>query len=208
MLKAWEALRVMATDTCRPFSRDRRGLVLGEGAAIVVLETLVGAEKRGAAVLGEVIGFGASADAADLTSPNAGGMRRAISACLDDAGLAPDAVQYVNAHGTGTATNDSAETTAIKAAFGEAAARRLAISSTKSMVGHALGAAGGLEVIATLNAIRDGVAPPTMNYLGPDPACDLDYVPNAAREMQIDAALSNSFAFGGLNAVLALRRLQ
>jgi nodulation protein E len=206
-LKGWEALRVMANDTCRPFSRDRRGLVIGEGAGLVVLETLDGARARGATILGEVAGFGASADAADLTNPDVGGMTRAMRSCLQDAGLAPDAVQYVNAHGTGTTTNDSAETAALHAAFGDHA-RRLAISSTKSMVGHSLGAAGGLEFIATLCAIRDNVAPPTMNYLGLDPACDLDYVPNAARPMRIDTAISNSFAFGGLNAVLAARRFQ
>jgi nodulation protein E len=204
-LKAWEALRVMANDTCRPFSRDRRGLVIGEGAGVVVLETLDGAKARGAAILGEVAGCGMSADAADITNPDVGGMTRAIVACLRDAGLSPEAVQYVNAHGTGTAANDATETAALHAAFGPHA-RSLAVSSTKSMVGHALGAAGGLEFIAALLAIRDNVAPPTMNYLGPDPACDLDYVPNAAREMRIDTALSNSFAFGGLNAVLAARR--
>jgi nodulation protein E len=206
LLKAWEGLRVMANDTCRPFSRDRRGLVIGEGAGIVVLETLAAASARGAPIMGEVIGFGMTADAVDITNPDVGGMTRAISGCLQDAGVAPDAVQYVNAHGTGTAANDAAETAAVKAAFGDHA-RRLAVSSTKSMVGHALGAAGALEFVATLLAIRDNVAPPTMNYLGPDPACDLDYVPNAARQMRIDTALSNSFAFGGLNAVLAARRL-
>jgi nodulation protein E len=207
-LKAWEALRVMASDTCRPFSRERRGLVLGEGAAIVVLERLEDARARGAEILCEVAGFGATADAADLTNPSVEGMTRAICACLHDAGMAPEAVHYINAHGTGTAPNDVAETAAIKAAFGGDVARRLAISSTKSMVGHALGAAGALELVAAMSAIRDGAAPPTMNYVGPDPACDLDYVPNEARRMTIDAALSNSFAFGGLNAVLALRRAQ
>jgi nodulation protein E len=204
-LRGWEGLRIMANDTCRPFSRDRRGLVIGEGAGMVVLETLAGASRRGAAILGEVTGFGMSADAGDITNPDVGGMARAISGCLADAGLTAESVQYVNAHGTGTATNDASETVALKAVFG-AHAHALAISSTKSMVGHALGAAGALEFIATLLAIRDGVAPPTTNYVGPDPACDLDYVPNAAREMQIDSAISNSFAFGGLNAVLAARR--
>jgi nodulation protein E len=198
-------LRLKANDTCRPFSRDRRGLVIGEGAGMVVLETLAAASARGAAILGEVTGFGMSADAGDITNPDVGGMARAISGCLKDAGVSADAIEYVNAHGTGTAANDASETAALKTAFG-VHARALAISSTKSMVGHALGAAGALEFIATLLAIRDGVAPPTTNYLGPDPACDLDYVPNAAREMRIDNALSNSFAFGGLNAVLAARR--
>jgi nodulation protein E len=205
-LKGWEALRVMAPDTCRPFSRDRKGLVIGEGAAIVVLETLEGARARGSNILGEIVGFGMSADAEDLTNPDVGGMTRAIAGCMNDAGLTPDDIDYVNAHGTGTLANDQTETAALKAALGERA-RGVAISSTKSMVGHALGAAGALEFVATIMAIRDGVAPPTMGYLGADPACDLDYVPNAARDMKIDVALSNSFAFGGLNAVLAARRL-
>ena len=205
-LKAWEALRVMANDTCRPFSKDRRGLVLGEGAGMVVFETLENARKRGAPVIAEVVGFGMTADAKDLTNPDAGGMGRAITACLADGGLTPDDVDYINAHGTGTLANDLTETKALKTALGDRAAK-IPASSTKSMVGHALGAAGGLEFVATLLAIRDNVAPPTIGYLGADPACDLDYVPNAAREMRIDAAMSNSFAFGGLNAVLAARRL-
>lgn len=204
-LKSWEALRVMATDTCRPFSKDRKGLVMAEGAAIVVLETLEGATKRGANILGEVIGFGMSADARDLTNPDTDGMARAMTGCLNDAGLTPEEVHYVNAHGTGTTANDSTETKALKVALGERA-YKIPVSSTKSMVGHALGAAGSLEFIAAMMAIRDNVAPPTMGYLGPDPACDLDYVPNAARDTKIDVALSNSFAFGGLNAVLAVRR--
>jgi nodulation protein E len=204
-IKAWEAMRVMAPDTCRPFSKDRKGLVLGEGAAIVVLETLDGARKRGAEILGEIIGFGMSADAADLTNPDVGGMSRAILASLDDGNLAPSDVQYVNAHGTGTTANDVAETEALKAAFGTHA-QKLAVSSTKSMVGHALGGAGALEAVATLMALRESVVPPTSNYLGEDPACDLDYVPNQARDRRIDIAISNSFAFGGLNAVLAFRR--
>lgn len=205
-LKGWEALRVMATDTCRPFSRDRKGLVMGEGAAIVVLETLEGAKARGANILGEVVGFGMSADAHDLTNPDVDGMSRAMTACLKDGGLTPDDVDYINAHGTGTLANDLTETKALKVAMGERA-YKIPTSSTKSMVGHALGGAGALEFVAALMAIRDRVAPPTMNYLGEDPACDLDYVPNAARDVDIDVALSNSFAFGGLNAVLAARRI-
>jgi nodulation protein E len=204
-LKGWEALRVMANDACRPFSRDRKGLVIGEGAAILVLETLEGAKARGAEIIGEVVGFGMSADAEDLTNPDVGGMTRAIVGCLKDAGLNPADVGYVNAHGTGTLANDQTETAALKASLGEWAAK-IPISSTKSMVGHALGAAGALEFVAAMLAIRDGVIPPTIGYLGPDPACDLDYVPNTAREMKIDTAISNSFAFGGLNAVLAARR--
>ena len=204
-VKAWEAMRILAPDTCRPFSRERKGMVLGEGAAILVLEPLDHAAARGADILGEIVGFGMSADAGDLTAPDPDGMVRAMTAALADAALAPDAIDYVNAHGTGTTANDSTETAALHATFG-AHAGRLAISSTKSMVGHALGAAGALEAVATLMALRDGVVPPTMNYLGPDPACDLDYVPNEARRRPLRAALSNSFAFGGLNAVLAFRR--
>ncbi len=204
-VKAWEAMRILAPDTCRPFSRERKGMVLGEGAAIVVLETLDHAAARGADILGEIVGFGMSADAGDLTAPDPDGMVRAMTAALADAGLAPEAIDYVNAHGTGTTANDAAETAALHTAFG-AHAGRLAISSTKSMVGHALGAAGALEAVAVVMALREGVAPPTMNYLGPDPACDLDYVPNEARRRALHIALSNSFAFGGLNAVLALRR--
>jgi nodulation protein E len=204
-LKGWEAMRVMAPDTCRPFSRDRKGMVIGEGAAVVVLETLEHAQARGASILGEMMGFGMSADARDLVSPDEGGMARALEQALADGGLARGDIQYVNAHGTGTAANDETETGALKRVFG-AHSTKLAISSTKSMVGHALGAAGALELVATILAIREGLVPPTIGYLGPDPACDLDYVPNTARTMQIDAALSNSFAFGGLNAVLALRR--
>jgi len=204
-MKGWEAMRVMAPDACRPFSRDRKGLVLGEGAAVLVLESAEHARARSAEILGEVVGFGMSSDAYDLTSPDEGGMVRALTGALTDGGLAATDIQYVNAHGTGTMANDETETKAIKRTFGTHAAE-LAISSNKSMVGHALGAAGGLELVATLMAMREKTVPPTINYLGPDPACDLDYVPNEARPLEIDAALSNSFAFGGLNAVLAVRR--
>jgi len=204
-MKGWEALRVTAPDTCRPFSRDRKGLVLGEGAAVVVLETLENAKKRSANILGEIVGFGMSADAADLLSPDEGGMVRAIEGALNDAKLSSSDVQYINAHGTGTAANDDTETKALKRAFGNRA-HQIAISSNKSMVGHSLGAAGALEFVATLMTLKEQVAPPTINYLGPDPNCDLDYVPNEARDMKIDAAISNSFAFGGLNAVLAVKR--
>jgi nodulation protein E len=204
-VKAWEAMRILAPDTCRPFSRERKGMVLGEGAAILVLETLDHAAARGADILGEIVGFGMSADAGDLTAPDPDGMLRAMAAALADAALAPDAIDYVNAHGTGTTANDAAETAALHKAFGTHAAR-LAISSTKSMVGHALGAAGALEAVAAVMALRAGIVPPTMNHLGADPACDLDYVPNEARPRPLRTALSNSFAFGGLNAVLAFRR--
>jgi nodulation protein E len=205
-MKGWEAMRIMAPDTCRPFSRDRKGMVIGEGAAIVVLENMEHARRRSATMLGEIVGFGMSSDAGDLVSPDEDGMVRALESALADSRLSPKDIQYVNAHGTGTAANDEAETRAIKRAFGRHAGK-LAISSNKSMIGHALGAAGGLELVATLMAIKEGIAPPTINYLGRDPACDLDYVPNEARPLRIEAALSNSFAFGGLNAVLAVRRL-
>jgi nodulation protein E len=204
-IKGWEAMRVMAPDTCRPFSKDRRGMVLGEGAAIVVLETEERARARGATILAVLAGFGMSADAKDLTNPDEAGMARAMQGALDDAGLAPRDIQYVNAHGTGTFANDVTETAALKRVFGEHA-QKLAISSTKSMVAHALGAAGALEFAATLMALQNNVAPPTMGYMERDPACDLDYVPNQARPMPIQAAMSNSFAFGGLNAVLVAKQ--
>ena len=204
-MKGWEALRVLAPDTCRPFSRDRKGLVIGEGAAAIVIETLEHARQRAANILGEIVGFGMSADAGDLLSPDASGMLRAINAALTDGGLSASDIQYVNAHGTGTAANDETETQALKRAFG-AHTGSLVMSSNKSMIGHALGAAGALELVATLMTVKDGVVPPTVNYLGPDPACDIDCVPNEARRMTVDAALSNSFAFGGLNAVLAVKR--
>ncbi|MGC1693722.1 MAG: beta-ketoacyl-[acyl-carrier-protein] synthase family protein [Pseudolabrys sp.] len=204
-MRSWEALRVMAPDACRPFSIDRKGLILGEGAAMLVLEPLERAQSRDASILGEIVGFGMSADAADLTAPDLGGMTRAMEGALADGKLNAQDIQYVNAHGTGTAVNDATETQALHRVFG-AHAGKLAVSSTKSMVGHALGAAGGLEMVAMLLAVRDGVAPPTIGYLGPDPVCDLDYVPNEARAMPIEAAISNSFAFGGLNAVLAVKK--
>lgn len=204
-MKGWEAIRVMARDTCRPFSKDRTGMALGEGAAIVVLEALDRARARGAQIYAEIVGFGMSSDARDITLPDANGAARAMRGALADAGLTPGDIDYINAHGTGTAANDSTETRAIRMAFGDAA-DRLAVTSSKSVFGHALGAAGALELTATVLAIRDGVAPPTANYTEPDPECDLDYVPNEPREMPIRAALSNSFAFGGLNAVLAVKR--
>lgn len=207
VLKAWEALRVMAPDTCRPFSRGRRGMILGEGAAIFVLEPLERARSRGAAVLAELAGFGMSSDANDLVQPSSDGAAAAMRMAVDDAGLAVEEVDYVNAHGTGTLANDPTESQAIRKVFGDHA-DRLAVSSTKSMHGHALGAAGAIELVATVRALADRVAPPTANFLEPDPACDLDYVPNSARPMPIGAAISNSFAFGGLNAVLALKRAE
>jgi nodulation protein E len=204
-IKGWEAMRVMAPDKCRPFSKDRKGMIIGEGAAIVVLETEEAARKRGADILAEIVGFGMSADAKDITAPDVGGMARAMTGALKDAKLSPQDVQYINAHGTGTTANDRAETAALKTAFGDHA-KKFAISSTKSMTGHTLGGAGAIEMVATVLSMRAGIAPPTINYLGPDPECDLDYVPNAARDLKIDTAMSNSFAFGGLNAVLVLKQ--
>ncbi len=204
-LRAWEAMRVLADDTCRPFSVNRRGLVLGEGAGIFVLESLEHAQARGATILAELAGSGMTADATDIVMPSADGAASAMRQALADAGLAPEDVDYINAHGTGTLANDVTESKAIRLAFG-AHADRLAVSSTKSMHGHALGASGALELVAVVGALRDSVVPPTANLDKVDPACDLDYVPNVAREMPVRAALSNSFAFGGLNAVLALKR--
>ncbi|HVZ27275.1 MAG TPA: beta-ketoacyl-[acyl-carrier-protein] synthase family protein, partial [Rhizomicrobium sp.] len=203
-IKAWEAIRVMAPDTCQPFSRDRKGMVLGEGAGMLVLENYDQARARGADILGEMLGFGMSADAGDIVLPSADGAAAALLACLADAGLDPGEVAYVNAHGTATTANDITETSALHKVFGDHA-RKLAVSSTKSLHGHAMGASGALEMVATLLAMRDGFIPPTANFTEPDPQCDLDYVPNETRAQKIGVALSNSFAFGGLNAVLAVR---
>lgn len=204
-LKAWEAMRVVSPDTCRPFSKDRRGLILGEGAAMLVLEPLDAAIARGASILGEIIGFGMSSDAFHITQPSPDGAGRAMRAALADARIDPDAIGYINAHGTATIANDTTETAAIKNVFG-AHAGRLAVSSTKSMHGHTLGAAGAIEAAATLLGLKNGILPPTANFTEPDPACDLDVIPNAARPAAVEFAISNSFAFGGLNAVLAFRR--
>ncbi len=189
----------------RPFDKDRDGFVLGEGSGILILEELEHAKRRGARIYAELAGMGMSADANHITAPNMDGPRRAMLSALRIAGLNPEDIQYVNAHGTSTPLGDANETAALTAAFGEHA-RRLAVNSTKSMHGHLLGAAGGVEALITVLAIHHQVSPPTMNILTPDPACDLDYVPNAAREMKIDAALSNSFGFGGTNGTLAFRR--
>jgi nodulation protein E len=204
LLKAWEAMRVIAPDTCRPFSRDRKGMILGEGAGMLVLEPLEAARARGARIHGEIAGFGMSADAHHITQPSPEGAARAIVAALRDASLPPEAVGYINAHGTGTPGNDPAEVRAIRQAF-QAHAQRLAISSTKSLHGHALGAAGAIEAVAAVLALREGVLPPTANFTEADPQCDLDVIPNQPRATRVEFALSNSFAFGGLNAVLAIR---
>lgn len=205
LTKAWEAMRVLDEDTCRPFCKQRRGLVLGEGAAMFVLEEYEHARRRGATILAEFAGAGLSSDASDIVLPSQTGAANAIRRALADAGLAPESIGYINAHGTATPANDPTESRAIREVFG-AHADAVAVSSTKAVHGHALGAAGALELIAAIGALNHQIAPPTANFLDPDPECDLDYVPNLARECRIDVALSNSFAFGGLNAVVALRR--
>jgi len=204
VLKGWEALRALARETCRPFSADRDGLVIGEGAGVAVLETYEHAVARGATILAELAGSGMSADASDIVSPTVEGPAAAMRACLAEAGLHPEEVDYVNAHGTGTKANDEIETAAIRRVFG-AHADRLSVSSTKSMHAHCMGASGGLEMIACVMAIREGLVPPTANYREQDAACDLDVTPNVARSREIRAAISNGFAFGGTNAVLAFR---
>ncbi|MDP8980451.1 MAG: beta-ketoacyl-[acyl-carrier-protein] synthase family protein [Acidobacteriota bacterium] len=205
-MKAWEAMRVVSPDTCRPFSKDRKGLILGEGGAMLVLERLDAAVARGARIYAEIAGFGMSSDAYHITQPSADGAARAMRAALTDAEWAPERVGYINAHGTATAANDPTETAAIRKVFG-AHADRLAVSSTKSMHGHTLGAAGAIEAVATVLALYRGLLPPTANYQEADPACDLDVIPNVARLEQVDCALSNSFAFGGLNAVVGFKRV-
>jgi 3-oxoacyl-(acyl-carrier-protein) synthase len=210
VLAAWNVLRVLAPagddprTACRPFSADRRGLVIGEGAGFLVLETFSHAEARGVTPLAEVIGYGANADAGHITHPDPVGVQACMALALEDAGLAPESIGYVNAHGTGTEANDRIEAQAIAALFG----RRVAISSTKAVHGHAMGAAGGLEAIACLLALTEGRLPPTANVSAPDPALPaLDYVLGEARATQVDVALSNSFAFGGNNAVLVFGRM-
>ncbi|HSE11306.1 MAG TPA: beta-ketoacyl-[acyl-carrier-protein] synthase family protein [Rudaea sp.] len=204
-VKAWEAMRVTADDTCRPFCKQRRGMVLGEGAGIFVLEEYEHARARGATILAEFAGAGMSADAGDIVLPSEAGAAKALAAALADAQLDASDVDYINAHGTGTPANDPTESKAIRRVFG-AQANSLCVSSTKSMHGHALGAAGAIELVAAVGALREGVIPPTANFIDPDPECDLDYVPNVAREKPVRAVLSNSFAFGGLNAVVAITR--
>lgn len=192
----------------RPFDKDRDGFVIAEGAACVILEELEHAKKRGAQIYGELAGYGMSADAHHITmpAPNGDGARRCMGLALKDAGLNGSDISYINAHGTSTPPNDRTETLAIKLALGEDAARKAAISSTKSMTGHLLGAAGAVEAVVCLLAIKHGVVPPTINYTTPDPDCDLDYVPNTARELDVQVALSNSFGFGGHNACLIFRK--
>ncbi len=200
-LKSWEAMRVVSPDTCRPFSKDRLGLILGEGAGMLVLEDLESAMGRGARIYAEVSGFGMSSDAHHITQPSPDGAALAMRSALASAGITPQQVGYINAHGTGTTANDATETTAIRSVFGD----KVLVSSTKSMHGHALGAAGGLEAVAAVLALHHGRIPPTANYREPDPQCALDVVPNESRPHQAEYALSNSFAFGGLNAVVVFR---
>ena len=201
-VKAWEGLRVLAPDACRPFSLGRKGMVIGDGAGVLVLEAEEHARARGARVLAEVAGFGMTADAGDIVAPSGAGAVRAMRAALADAGMEAGEVGYINAHGTGTLVNDRAEAAAIREVF----AVPPPVSSTKAMHGHAMGATGALEAIACLMALGEGLLPPTMGFEAPDPECPLDVVPGVARRARIGAALSNAFAFGGLNAVLVFRQ--
>ncbi|MDA8767771.1 beta-ketoacyl-[acyl-carrier-protein] synthase family protein [Planktomarina temperata] len=205
-IKAWEGLRVMSKTACRPFSANRSGMVQGEGAGVFVLETYEGAKARGAEILAELIGFSMTSDAGDIVMPNQQGAARAIRGALRDARLDPQDIGYINAHGTGTAANDKTECAALTEVFG-AHAPALMMSSTKSMHGHLIGGTGAVELLACLMALRDGVIAPTIGYEQPDPNCALDVVPNVARQAKVTATLSNAFAFGGMNAVLALKAI-
>lgn len=210
IIRAWESMRVLAIDNehpelaCRPFSADRKGLVLAEGAAVFILESSANARRRNQPIVGEIAGFGATSDAGHVTDPSADGAARAMKMALRDGQLNPDQIEYINAHGTATQANDVTETRAIKEVFGDAA-KKIAVSSTKSMHGHAMGASGAIEIASSLLAANAGFLPPTINLDHPDPACDLDYVPNDARDARIAVFLSNSFGFGGMNAVIAVR---
>ncbi len=199
--KAWQAMRVLSPDGLFPFCKGRNGTVLSEGAAILVLEEYEHARERGAKILAELVGFGMTSDAADMVNPSLEGTSTAMQLALDDAGLAPGDIDYINAHGTATTANDINETRAIRRVFGKAA-DDVSISATKSMHGHCLGAGGGVEAVGVIMAMEEGIVPPTIGFDEPDPECDLDYTPNKARKREITYAMSNSFAFGGLNAVL------
>ena len=203
-IKAWEGLRVMSKTACRPFSANRSGMVQGEGAGVFVLETYEGAKARGAEILAEIVGFAMTSDASNIVVPNQQGAVRAIRGALGDARLDPQDIGYINAHGTGTAANDKTECAAVAEAFG-AHARAVLMSSTKSMHGHLIGGTGAVELLACLMALREGVIAPTIGYEHPDPNCALDVVPNIARQAKVTATVSNAFAFGGMNAVLALK---
>ncbi|HXI86081.1 MAG TPA: beta-ketoacyl-[acyl-carrier-protein] synthase family protein [Parvularculaceae bacterium] len=205
-LNSWKVMHIMSDELCRPFSKNRKGLVIGEGAGVLFLEEYERAKARGAQIHAEIVGFGMNADGKDMINPDVKGAAAAIRLALTNVRVADPAGVYINAHGTGTLLNDPTETKAIREVFG-ADADALIVSSTKSMHGHLLGAAGGIEAIAAIMALKEGIAPPTINYDEPDPACDLDYAPNEAKERKFDLALSNSFAFGGLNAVLAFAKV-
>ena len=205
-IKAWEGLRVMSKDACRPFSATRNGMVQGEGAGVFVFEEFEHAKARGAEILCEVAGFAMSSDASDIVMPSKQGAARAIAGALKDAKINKEMIGYINAHGTGTAANDKTECAAVADVFG-AHADKLMISSTKSMHGHLIGGTGAVELLACIMALRDGVIAPTIGYEEPDPECALDVVPNEARDAQVDVVLSNAFVFGGLNAVIALRKI-
>jgi len=199
--RAWQAMRVLSPDGLWPFSKKRNGTVLAEGAGILMLEEYEQAKARGAPILAELMGYGMTADAADMVNPSIEGASMAMQIALDDAAISPSDIDYINAHGTATAVNDVNETRAIKRVFGNAA-NKLSISSTKSMHGHCLGAGGGIEAVAAIKAMQDNFVPATLGLDEPDPECDLDYTPNVGREREVNYAMSNSFAFGGLNAVL------
>jgi nodulation protein E len=205
-IKAWEGLRVMSKDACRPFSANRNGMVQGEGAGVFVFEEYEHARARGADILAEVAGFSMTSDASDIVMPSKQGAARAIAGALADGRINTEEVGYINAHGTGTAANDKTECAAVADVFGQHA-DALMISSTKSMHGHLIGGTGAVELLACIMALREGVIAPTIGYEEPDPECALDVVPNEAREAKVDVALSNAFAFGGLNAVIALRKV-
>lgn len=204
-LKSWEAIRVVAPDTCRPFSKDRQGMILGEGGAMVFMETLESAQQRGAKIYAEIVGFGMTSDASHITKPSQIGAEKAIKLALKDGGLQSTDIDYINAHGTATIINDAMEVAAVKNVFGDHT-QHISMSSTKSMHGHVLGGTSALEAVATSLAVYHDLCPPTANYQEPDPECDMDIVPNHAKKKTIRAALSNSFAFGGLNAVIAFKK--
>ena len=206
-LKAWETMRVVSPDTCRPFSKDRTGMILGEGGAMFVMETEESAHARGAQIYAEIAGFGMSADAHHLTMPLSDGAAKGMRLALEDANLEPQQVGYINAHGTATPANDPMESQAIRKVFGSHT-DNIGVSSTKSMHGHTLGAAGAIEAAATVLALHNNLLPPNANFNEPDPECNVDVIANEARPAEVEAAVSNSFAFGGLNAVLAFRRVR
>lgn len=203
-MRAWEVLHVLTPTKCRPFSKGRDGMVLGEGAAMFVLESLQSAQARDAPIIAELAGYGTSSDAVDLLRPDSKGAARAMASAIGDAGLLPSDIHYVNAHGTGTIANDASESQALSSVFGSSL-KTLPVSSTKPVHGHTLGAAGAVELVVTLKALSEQQVPPTLNWLGTDPHCDLDAVPNNSRPHRIAAAMSNSFAFGGINTSLVVR---